>query len=48
MALAVSGIAWQTGHFISARLATSQAEQQALIWRYNGLNILTLGSHSFI
>ncbi len=48
MAIAVAGITLHTGHFISARLAISQAEQQAMIWRYNGLNILTMGSYSFV
>ena len=48
MALVLAGTSWQAARMISGRLAISQAVQQAVVWRYNGLNILSMGSFSFV
>ncbi|NNE22722.1 MAG: HAMP domain-containing histidine kinase [Rhizobiales bacterium] len=48
MAVTVAGISWQAARMISGRLAISQATQQAVVWRYTGLNILSMGAFSFV
>lgn len=48
MVVAVAGLSWQGAKFISGQLVSTQAAQRALVWRYNGLNILSMGSFSFI